>query len=144
MQEQGRAALDQAILFRAEGLHREAFESAQAAIAAFMPVGIVATAVDALAEAADAAFALGEPAVVFPLLEQFVQLPPGRRSGRVNGQIARIRGRLAAHGGDSASAEASFKTALGHFRELTMPFWLAVALLEYGEWLVGRGAGCRR
>ncbi len=138
LQERGRSALDRAVLFRAEGLHEEAFEAARDSIDSLMTVGIVATAVEALAEAADAAIALHEPELVVPLLERFVQLAPGRRSGRVNAQIARARARLAAHGGDSARAEASFKTALGHFREIAMPFWLAVTLVEYGEWLAAQ------
>ena len=32
-----------------------------------------------------------------------------------------------------------FSAAAGGFRELSMPFPLAVTLLELGEWLVGQG-----
>jgi len=35
--------------------------------------------------------------------------------------------------------EAPFKRAAGSFRELGMPFWLAVTLLQHGEWLVAQG-----
>ena len=31
--------------------------------------------------------------------------------------------------------EAGFKESVGMFRELAVPFWMAVALLEHGEWL---------
>jgi hypothetical protein len=32
--------------------------------------------------------------------------------------------------------EAGFKRAAGMLRELETPFWMAVTLLEHGEWLV--------
>jgi hypothetical protein len=35
--------------------------------------------------------------------------------------------------------EAGFKTAAGMLRELGVPFWLAVGLLEHGEWLAEQG-----
>jgi len=34
---------------------------------------------------------------------------------------------------------AGFKTAIGMFREMSVPFWMAVTLLERGEWLVQQG-----
>lgn len=36
-------------------------------------------------------------------------------------------------------AERGFKSSIGSFREIGFPFWMAVALLEYGEWLDARG-----
>jgi hypothetical protein len=53
--------------------------------------------------------------------------------------MARISAGLAALDGDALRAESSFKAALGRYREIRMPFWLGVALLEYGEWLAGDG-----
>ena len=41
--------------------------------------------------------------------------------------------------GQPAEAELRFKRAAAQFRELAAPFWLAVTLLEYGEWLAGEG-----
>jgi hypothetical protein len=35
--------------------------------------------------------------------------------------------------------EPEYKRAVGMFRELETPFWLAVALLESAEWLVEEG-----
>jgi len=35
--------------------------------------------------------------------------------------------------------ERQFKAAVGLFREMAVPFWMAVALLEYAEWLTDRG-----
>ena len=35
--------------------------------------------------------------------------------------------------------QAGYDAAAQGFRELGIPFWLAVTLLGHGEWLVGRG-----
>ena len=35
--------------------------------------------------------------------------------------------------------ERQFKAAVGLFREMAVPFWMAVASLEYAEWLADRG-----
>jgi hypothetical protein len=43
--------------------------------------------------------------------------------------------------GNGEVAERSFTAAGARFRELGMPFWLAVSLLEHGEWLVAAGRG---
>ena len=48
---------------------------------------------------------------------------------------------MAARRDDAAEAERLFKGASGLFRELAVPFYLAVAELEWSEWLVGEGRG---
>jgi len=84
MQDQGRAALDEAVILRGEGREREAFDAASTAIAACEDIGIIAIAVEALTEAATAAFSLGEPERVLPLLDQpgLAGGPRGRSSTR--------------------------------------------------------------
>ena len=57
----------------------------------------------------------------------------------VEAQLARLRGLLAARHGQSGQAEQSLKAASARFRELGLPFWLAVSLLELGEVLVAEG-----
>ena len=47
----------------------------------------------------------------------------------------RFRARLAARRADSNEAARLFKGAAGLFRELAFPFYLAVTLLEQGDWL---------
>ena len=42
---------------------------------------------------------------------------------------------------DDEEAERLFRSSIRSFREIAFPFWLAVALLEYGEWLESRGRG---
>jgi len=51
----------------------------------------------------------------------------------------RFRGRLAGSSGDRAVAEERLKGSAGLFRELEVPFWIAVAELELAERLVGWG-----
>jgi hypothetical protein len=41
----------------------------------------------------------------------------------------------------SDGVEGRFKSAAGRFREMAVPFWMAVTLLEHAEWLVGQGRG---
>jgi hypothetical protein len=72
------------------------------------------------------------------LLAQLDALRPGELAPYLDAQRSRLRGRLAAAEG-ADGVEAGFKQAAGAFRELGTPFWLAVTLLEHGEWLVGAG-----
>ena len=57
----------------------------------------------------------------------------------MDAQVARFEGRLAARGGGGRSALRSFKAASGILRELPLPWWLAVSLLEQGEALARNG-----
>ena len=69
------------------------------------------------------------------------QLPRGKRPQYLEAHARRFRARLAAAEGQPTEAEQRFKRAAAQFRELAAPFWLAVTLLEYGEWLAGEGRG---
>ena len=86
----------------------------------------------AFVEALEAAFALGEAEKVDELLASIESIPPGSRAPYLDAQARRFRARLA---GDGAGYEA----AAEQFRELGIPFWLAVTQLEHAEWLVGQG-----
>jgi hypothetical protein len=48
---------------------------------------------------------------------------------------------LAAARGDADAGASGFQTAAASFREYGLTFWLAVTLLEHGEWLVGQMRG---
>src|SRR5207244_2031007 len=88
--------------------------------------------------AVEAALALGGPGRA----EEFVGLvegvPPGERPPLLTAQASRFRARLAMVGAATEDVVAGFKTAGGMFRELDTPFWLAVTLLEHGEWLASQ------
>ena len=73
------------------------------------------------------------------LLTFVEQLPRGKRPQYLEAHARRFRARLAAAEGQRTEAEQRFKRAAAQFRELAVPFWLAVTLLEYGEWLAGEG-----
>jgi hypothetical protein len=51
----------------------------------------------------------------------------------------RFRARLADQRGEPTDVNALFKGAAGLFREIAVPFYMAVTLLEHGEWLVRVG-----
>jgi hypothetical protein len=51
----------------------------------------------------------------------------------------RLGARVSIARGEQVGVEAGFKGAAGLFREMAFPFWMAVTLLEYGEWLTGQG-----
>jgi predicted ATPase/class 3 adenylate cyclase len=92
----------------------------------------------AVVRAWESALARGEVDEARSLLAQLDALRPGELAPYLDAQRSRLRGRLAAAEG-ADGVEAGFKQAAGAFRELGTPFWLAVTLLEHGEWLVGAG-----
>jgi predicted ATPase/class 3 adenylate cyclase len=117
-----------AALHRAAGRFREALADGEAGIAAIRPVGGPShqAAKQGLVEAAEAALALGESAKVEELLAVVEAIPPGTRPPYLDAHAKRFRARL---GGDPSA----YAAAAARFRELDLPFWLAVTLLEHGE-----------
>jgi hypothetical protein len=61
--------------------------------------------------------------------------PLGRRSLYLQAHSSRIQARSA---GEDHDGEQLLKSSIGAFREIGFPFWMAVTLLEYGEWLAAR------
>ncbi len=122
-----------ASLHRVEGRPDEALADGEAAIETRRVLGISAQAVkQGFVEAIEAAFSLGETGKIEELLTLIETIPAGTRPPFLDGQARRFRARLA---GDGAGYEA----AAERFREVGFPFWLAVTLLEQGEWLVVEG-----
>ena len=68
-------------------------------------------------------------------------LPPGHSPQFLEAHSSRFRARLAAHRADLNEADRLFRRAGGLFRELAFPFYLAVILLERGEWLMTQDRG---
>jgi hypothetical protein len=79
-----------------------------------------------LVEALEAAIALGDRDAARDLLASIEAIPPGRRPPYMDAHGHRFRGRL---DGDPANLE----LAAARFRDIGIPFWLAVTLLEHGE-----------
>jgi len=116
-----------AALCRAEGRFAEALEAGAAAIETGPTLGVGHQALEqGLVEAIEAALRLGERGRTLELLGTIDAIPPGRRPPYLEAQALRFRARL---DGDAAGYEA----ATARFRELGIPFWLAVTLLEHAE-----------
>jgi hypothetical protein len=93
----------------------------------------------AFVEAVESALALGRPQIVDQLFAQVERLPPGVDSQSLHAQRRRLGARIAAQQGEPDKVEQGFKRAAAAFRELAVPFWLGVTVLEHGEWLVSEG-----
>ncbi|MGZ8694653.1 MAG: hypothetical protein ACXWYS_04365 [Gaiellaceae bacterium] len=88
---------------------------------------------EAVVEAVEAALQLGRGESAEELLALVDDLGPGENSQSLRAQRRRLGARIASGRGEHEKAEQEHKRAVGAFRELAMPFWLAVTLLEYGE-----------
>jgi class 3 adenylate cyclase/tetratricopeptide (TPR) repeat protein len=127
-------------LLRAEGRFVEALAAGQDAYRTRHELGLQHQAVkEGLVEALEAAFALGDLEVTEQVLREIEALRPGELSPYVQAQGTRFGARLAAARSDGERVELGFVAAADRFREIGMPFWTAVTLLEHGEWLAGQG-----
>jgi class 3 adenylate cyclase/tetratricopeptide (TPR) repeat protein len=144
VQEHALHAAARAAVLHAERKHAEAVAAGELAFQARRELGAAHQAVKAgFVWAVEAAFALADVGTVEELLAAVEQLPPGQRPPFLFAQAAWVRARLAAVRGDRGRVEAGFKAAAGMLRELGIPFWLAVTLLQYAEWLAKDADGQR-
>jgi len=128
-----------AAVLAARGRHAEALQAADKAVAARGQLGADAQGVrDGLVAATEAALALGDLDRAEGLVGVVDRLRPGQRPPYLDAQASRFRARLAAARGQHDRVEAGFKAAAGLLRELSMPFWLGVVLLEHAEWLAAQ------
>jgi class 3 adenylate cyclase len=117
--------LGEAQMLRAEGKPREALASLDPVLTS--PMGITFLTMKlSLVEALEAAFALGDTGKLEELLGSIEALRPGDRPRLLEAHAHRFRSKM---NGD----EAGYRAAETLFRELELPFWLAVTLLEHGE-----------
>ena len=86
-----------------------------------------------------AAFELNDREAAERIIQAVEALPPGRSPQVVQAQASRFRARLAAGRGEGDEAERLYKRAAGLFRELAIPFYLAITQLDHAELLVARG-----
>jgi hypothetical protein len=93
----------------------------------------------AFVEAVEAAFALDDLDRVAELLHEWELRSSELRTPFVEAHEQRFAARLAARRSEAQAVEPSFLRATEIFRELSMPFYVAVTLLEHGEWLAGDG-----
>ena len=125
--------LHEAQVLRTEGNPRAALAALEPVLEARSELGITYLNIKlGFVEALEAAFALGDAARVDELLGIIEQLRPGERPPLLEAHAYRFRAR-------QSGEEAGFATAASRFRDLEMPFWLALAELEHAEWLSGEG-----
>jgi len=77
-----------------------------------------------------------EPRVAEELVNEVEAMYPGQRSLNLEAHAARFRARLLAKGGRGEDVDQKFQEATTQFRGIGYRFWLAVTLLEHGEWLI--------
>ncbi len=131
-----RAACDAAlaILLQAEGQHRAAKDAGERAFSARAELGLNhQDAKRGFVAAVEASLALNDAASAAGYLSVIEQAGPGEVSPFLHAQHARFKARLGSAEGRPEAADAGFKEAAGTFREIGMPFWLAVVLLEHAE-----------
>jgi hypothetical protein len=81
---------------------------------------------------------MGDRAAAQDIMELIEGIPPGLRPPSLGALVHRARARLA----DSAErATAELAAAEATFRDLGLPFWLAVTRLEHAEVLAAEGRG---
>jgi len=138
---QSRAGMDlgRATILSANGRWSEALASAEEGWAARDVLGAHVYTKEAFVLAVEAAFALDDVERVERLLGEVGALPPGQTTPSLRAHTARFEARLAARRGEHERVEPSFEAATSVFRELGMPFAVAVTQLEHAEWLSGGG-----
>ena len=126
----------------AEGSNAEALSAAEQSLKAGLPLGIrTPIARDAFVVLVEAAVANKDIEPVERTIAFLDGLKPGERTPFVEAHAPRFRARLAIMRGVEDGVEDAYASSASLFRELQMPFWLAVTLLEHGEWLVSVGRG---
>ena len=130
----------EALLARAEGRYTDAMSHARRALEMLEHLGPGdQTAKLAFIEGVEAALAAGDLAVADEWLSQIEAMRPGEIPPYLRAQALRLRARMAEAQGELGAIEPDFKAAAGLFREIGVPFWLAVTLAEHGEWQSSHG-----
>jgi tetratricopeptide (TPR) repeat protein len=120
-----------------EGRHAEAVEYADRALEGAATLGPDGQDVKmAVIWGIEAALAMSDRAKAEELVEWVEATPPGLRPPSMALHAHRARARLA---GSLDEAEPHHIEAVAGFRELELPFWLAVSQVEYAEALIAGG-----
>jgi tetratricopeptide (TPR) repeat protein len=89
--------------------------------------------------AMDATLELGRLDTADDLLDLLEQIPPGIIAPYLRAQLSRGRARVAVARGQHDAAERHFQAAVATFGLLGYPYWLAVAEVDFAQWLGGQG-----
>lgn len=130
----------EAMLQLADGHPAESLAAAEKVIGAQDSLGERAPEFkEGLIRAMEAATALRDEAKLEEILGRVEALRPGEITPHLRAQGARFAAHLAAMRGEADMVELSFTAAIAGFGDLSMPFHVALAKLELGEWLVEEG-----
>jgi class 3 adenylate cyclase/tetratricopeptide (TPR) repeat protein len=140
VQEIATYATGRAVMHQARGRDVEALAAARESLALVDDTGPAAEqSKEAFVIALEAAFAIDDLGTVDDLLATIEAYPPGVQPQFLQAHAMRFRARLADRRGNVPGVDALFKGAAGLFREIAVPFYMAVTLLEHGEWLAREG-----
>jgi hypothetical protein len=111
----------------AEGRHADAVAAGEETLESAPTLGPAFQGIkQGLVHSIEAALRMGDATKAGELLDFIEGGPPGRRAPYLEAQAQRFRTRI-------VGEEAGFLAAADLFRELGVPFWLAVTLLEHAE-----------
>ena len=127
------------LVLRAGSQLPEAISSAQEALAANLGGPMSQMMKIASVEAVEGALTDGDVETATRYLGEIESLQPGELAPYLAAQADRLRARIAAVGGDITGADRGFRAAADGFRDLGVPYWMAVSLLEHAEVLVQFG-----
>ncbi len=140
VQELATHAAGRAVLHVARGEHREALAAAREALNYLEDTGAAAEpSKGAFVSGLDAALALADVDAAEDLLSLIERIPRGKLPHFLQAHDMRFRARLAALRGLMDEVESGFKGGAGLFREIGVPFYMAVTELEHAEWLAEQG-----
>jgi predicted ATPase/class 3 adenylate cyclase len=140
MQERSAYRSAQAVVFSAQGRFAEAFSAGTSALETRGTLGLVFPSVKTgFVEAAEAAFELGDLDAVEELLAVVQEVRAGDTTPQLRAHSLRFQARLDSAQGPAEGVEQGYRSAAALFREIGMPYWLAVAVAEHGLWLAGQG-----
>jgi class 3 adenylate cyclase/tetratricopeptide (TPR) repeat protein len=134
IQERAVHACGKSRLLLAEGRPADALAVAQAGLEMRSVLGHTQEFLKELdATAAEAALSLGNMETLDALVAELDAVPLGSSSQFLQAQSSRFRAHLAHNRGDIEAADRLFKGSSGLFREMSIPSWLAIVLLEHAE-----------
>lgn len=139
VQERAAHAVARAVVHRAEESLEEALKASLEAVETGRRVGPDSHLFwMGLDQAFDVAAALNDLPRLEDLMAMIETLRPGEAPPIVRGMQGRGRARLASARGHDEEAERAFKVAAGVFLEVGTPYWRAITLTEFAEWLTER------
>ena len=140
IQERAEYAYAEAVLSLARGNSAQTVVAARRGMAALEYLGVDHHAVkECLVLAVEGALAADDRELAEEFLAQIEGLPKARRPRFLDAHMLRLKARLAERRGDIDGIDQRFIDSSRLFREMRLPFWLGVTLVERAEWLNSQG-----